>query len=599
MSTYGHFSKKHRKKETQPKTTSESDWFSPAVKQLREAGYRRTRLQDLRLTIKGVDYTAHELVSSEPFLFAAFSGLTLTERSLLQEDGEGSSAPVFDDYSKWKEWRLGKLRVALREGIYLPKPSRQKPIPKLKFPEEIGVEHLEQLWSKEVSAIEEGPRTLTIDDVEHRGVAGSLQLLLSIYLSSRWRNCVVGFRAGIGVPEILATLDHAIVKTGLTGVLAADIKGFYDQIPFKRCLELLDNQVGYKSSPLLKRIVDCTLSTRREGPLGVPQGNPLSPLLANLFGTETVDKAGVLWGPYMRYVDDITLLVKTADEAVDAYSALSSSFKGAPLKLHPDKTWFHDLRTGQGFKLGNPTVRMPAPFVYLGVEIRLAESGGLAFHLTNKAIRRLFEAQRDTWYSHRGRDEKKREWFLECFKRSRYRLAGWLEAYGFCEWTAEQEAAVGLIARLSYMNDASLRAFLPEVLRECHDTQEDRDGVIQAVADLCGMKRKKGAAYTLEDLTVWGDSGLKRVRDRSRARLDKARTHPADLAYKRGGGGPRWFHTKKGGRLKEKGMVATDPHDLVPAPLADLLVQRGSFVPGGAEDRFRNATEQVSYGYDR
>lgn len=88
-------------------------------------------------------------------------------------------------------------------------------------------------------------------------------------------------------------------------------------------------------------------------PFGIPQGSPISALLANVYMLD-IDKVinqiiVVLNGLYMRYSDDFIIVIPEIDEkqAVSAFSLINSIFNDTPgLTLQPDKTQFFRYELG-------------------------------------------------------------------------------------------------------------------------------------------------------------------------------------------------------------------------------------------------------------
>ena len=99
-----------------------------------------------------------------------------------------------------------------------------------------------------------------------------------------------------------------------------DLKAFFDTVNHDRLLNQLREKVG--NSILLRLIgrylragVELPDGTREATPQGVPQGGPLSPLLANIV-LDPLDKELERRGHvHVRYADDFIILVKSAKAA--------------------------------------------------------------------------------------------------------------------------------------------------------------------------------------------------------------------------------------------------------------------------------------------
>ena len=99
-----------------------------------------------------------------------------------------------------------------------------------------------------------------------------------------------------------------------------DLKAFFDTVNHDRLLARLREKIG--GGTLLRLIgrylragVELPDGTREATPLGVPQGGPLSPLLANIV-LDPLDKELTRRGhTFARYADDFLILVKSAKAA--------------------------------------------------------------------------------------------------------------------------------------------------------------------------------------------------------------------------------------------------------------------------------------------
>ena len=99
-----------------------------------------------------------------------------------------------------------------------------------------------------------------------------------------------------------------------------DLKAFFDTVNHDQLLTQLREKIG--GGKLLRLIgrylragVELPDGSREATPLGVPQGGPLSPLLANIV-LDPLDKELERRGHHFaRYADDFVILVKSAKAA--------------------------------------------------------------------------------------------------------------------------------------------------------------------------------------------------------------------------------------------------------------------------------------------
>src|SRR5207247_2235369 len=123
-----------------------------------------------------------------------------------------------------------------------------------------------------------------------------------------------------------------------------DIRACFDEIPHDRLLERLQRLVA---DPRVLALIRRWL--RAYGTRGIPQGSPLSPLLANLYLDE-LDR-GLRRRGYAvtRYADDFVILCRNRAEAEAARVVAEAILRGLGLRLNPDKTAITSFRMGFEF----------------------------------------------------------------------------------------------------------------------------------------------------------------------------------------------------------------------------------------------------------
>jgi group II intron reverse transcriptase/maturase len=133
-------------------------------------------------------------------------------------------------------------------------------------------------------------------------------------------------------------------------VIDADIQSFFDTIDHTKLRSILDQRVR---DGRIRTLVDRWLNAGvlERGRImrpdeGTPQGGVISPLLANIFLHEVLDRWVArdvqprLRGPVrcLRYADDFVLLLQSEDDARRVMAVLHKRFERFGLKLHPKKT---------------------------------------------------------------------------------------------------------------------------------------------------------------------------------------------------------------------------------------------------------------------
>ena len=133
----------------------------------------------------------------------------------------------------------------------------------------------------------------------------------------------------------------------------ADVQSYFDRVDHKILLNKTDARaVGPAIHGLLRQWVKAQVwDGTKVHPLraGVPQGSPISPLLANFYLEDfyrEMEKAG---RKLVRYADDFLVLARTAEEAQQAMLQTETLLAEAHLSLNEEKTRITDFEHGFRF----------------------------------------------------------------------------------------------------------------------------------------------------------------------------------------------------------------------------------------------------------
>ncbi len=149
---------------------------------------------------------------------------------------------------------LAELSAELRDGTYVPRPYRRREIP------------------KEGGKV----RTISIPAIRDRVVQGALRLLLEPIFEADFSRHSFGARPGRSAHDAIGEVRSGLMYQKHL-VLDVDLKSFFDDIRHTPVLAKVARRV--RDERVLRLIKQFLKTT---GERGIPQGSPLSPLLANV-----------------------------------------------------------------------------------------------------------------------------------------------------------------------------------------------------------------------------------------------------------------------------------------------------------------------------
>jgi RNA-directed DNA polymerase len=191
-------------------------------------------------------------------------------------------------------------------------------------------------------------RELGIPTLVDRVIQQAIHQVLSPIYEKQFSETSYGFRPNSGCHDALKKCQE-YSNEGYLYVIDMDLEKFFDTVNQSMLMEILSRTIkDYRVVSLIQKFLNAGIMNKgmfTRSDEGVPQGGPISQLLANVILNELDQKLDE-WGyRYVRYADDLMIFTKSKRAAQRQYERVSKFIEDKlKLKINKEKTKISRLR---------------------------------------------------------------------------------------------------------------------------------------------------------------------------------------------------------------------------------------------------------------
>lgn len=253
----------------------------------------------------------------------------------------GIDGRSFEDIERTegKQTFLKDIQRSLQAEDYCPSRNRKVEIPKTGQPDKY--------------------RKLGIPTIRDRVVQTALKLIIEPIFEADFQEGSYGYRPGKKAAEALNRVTEGLLS-GKTRIIDLDLKAYFDTVKHHILLDKIAKRV--KDEQILKLI---KMLLKASGKQGVPQGGPLSPLMANVYLNEIdkmLEKAKEVTKThpvytnidYTRWADDLIIQVSWHPDADKVWEQVNRRIREElgklQVEINEDKTRYVQFNKGESFE---------------------------------------------------------------------------------------------------------------------------------------------------------------------------------------------------------------------------------------------------------
>lgn len=207
-------------------------------------------------------------------------------------------------------------------------------------------------------------KNIAIASVKDKVIQNAILNVLSKKIKDITIETNYGYISGKSIYQAIDHINHCIDDSGICYFYQCDIQNFFDNIDHSILLDKISNIVDDKHVIwLIQLFVKCDylyedkIYTKEKG---IILGNPISPVLSNLYLCDTDKKLAAEFPLYVRYSDDILIGSKFMLQEKDIHLVIDELDK-IKLNLNKEKSKFVDLKKGFRY-LGHDFIRKECSF---------------------------------------------------------------------------------------------------------------------------------------------------------------------------------------------------------------------------------------------